>query len=122
MVGVLFYIMSIARLGGLASFISRPVLCGFAFGLAITIIVKQLPIVLGVSLHSSSIGALTIALLVNAKHWHLASLATASVALAALILLRKAPSLPGDFLVLAGGICASTLLDLPHMASPVSAP
>jgi len=113
MVGVLFCIMSIARLGGLASFISRPVLRGFAFGLAITIIVKQLPIILGVSLHSSSIGALTIALLANAKHWHLASLATASVALAALILLRKAPSLPGAFLVLAGGICASTLLDLP---------
>jgi MFS superfamily sulfate permease-like transporter len=122
MVGVLFCIMSMARLGGLASFISRPVLRGFAFGLAITIIVKQLPIVLGVSLHSSSIGALTIALLANAKHWHLASLATASVALAALILLRKAPSLPGAFLVLAGGYAHRHCWTCPRMASPLSAP
>ncbi|WP_150293773.1 SulP family inorganic anion transporter [Sphingobium estronivorans] len=55
MVGAMFCTMAVARLGGLASFISRPVLRGFAFGLAITIIVKQLPIVVGLP---PTIGAL----------------------------------------------------------------
>ncbi|MBF7013732.1 SulP family inorganic anion transporter [Novosphingobium resinovorum] len=113
MVGVLFCVISAARLGGLASFISRPVLRGFAFGLAITIIVKQLPVALGVSLHSSSIGALLIALLRGFAQWHLASLATAAFALATLLLLRKVPAVPGAFVVLVGGVGSSMLLDLP---------
>ena len=41
--GLLFVAAAAARLGGLTGFISRPVLRGFAFGLAITIILKQLP-------------------------------------------------------------------------------
>ncbi|WP_176594061.1 SulP family inorganic anion transporter [Sphingobium sp. EM0848] len=113
MVGAMFCIMAAARLGGLASFISRPVLRGFAFGLAITIIIKQLPIVVGLPLHGSTIGALLLALLEKAGSWHLASIATALAALAALLLLRRMPSLPGAFLVLVGGIGASALLDLP---------
>ena len=115
MVGGIFCIMAAARLGGLAGFISRPVLRGFAFGLALTIIVKQLPVVTGLPLHEPTIGALLLALLENAGRWHIASLATALIALAALIALRRAPSLPGAFLVLAGGVGASALLDLPAL-------
>ena len=113
MVGAMFCVLAAARLGGLASFISRPVLRGFAFGLAITIIIKQLPIVVGLPLHRPTIGALLLALIDAAGQWHMASVATACCALAALLLLRRVPWLPGAFLVLAGGIGASMLLDLP---------
>ncbi|HEX7783057.1 MAG TPA: SulP family inorganic anion transporter [Sphingobium sp.] len=112
-VGLLFCLMAIARLGGLASFISRPVLRGFAFGLAITIIIKQLPIVVGLPIHGASIFSLLAALVEAIPHWHLASIATALTALAALLALRSMPAIPGAFLVLAGGIAASFLLRLP---------
>ncbi len=113
MVGILFCTMGAARLGAFTSFISRPVLRGFAFGLAITIIIRQLPIAAGMPLHASSTGTLLLALLASINEWHIASLATALTALIALLLLRKAPSLPGAFLVLAGGIGAAYLFNLP---------
>lgn len=113
MTGAMFCVMAAAGLGGLASFISRPVLRGFAFGLAITIIIKQLPIVVGLPLHESNVGALLLTLLGNFTHWHMASVATAFAALVVLLLLRRVPSVPGAFLVLACGIGASMLMDLP---------
>lgn len=113
MVGAIFCLLAGARLGGLASFISRPVLRGFAFGLAITIIIKQLPVIVGLPIHQSSVGALLLALFASVAHWDIASIITALAALAALLLLRRMPSLPGAFIVLVGGIGASAWLDLP---------
>src|SRR5450830_2080324 len=46
--GVFFLLAWLARLGSITEFIATPVLRGFSFGLAIVIIVKQLPSVLGV--------------------------------------------------------------------------
>ena len=115
LVGAIFCVMAAARLGGLASFISRPVLRGFAFGLAITIIIKQLPVIVGVPLHRFAIGPLLLTLLENAGRWHVASIMTALAALAMLLILRRVPALPGAFLVLAAGIGASVLLDLPAL-------
>lgn len=43
MVGLIFLGLAVAHAGSFAGFVSRPVLRGFAFGLAITIIVGQLP-------------------------------------------------------------------------------
>ena len=48
MVGVLALVAGLCRLGFLASFISEPVLKGFIIGLALTIIVGQLPKLFGV--------------------------------------------------------------------------
>ena len=42
----------LARLGFLASFISEPVIKGFIVGLALTIIIGQVPKLLGVEKHS----------------------------------------------------------------------
>lgn len=58
LVGITFGLVALGRLSGLANFISRPVLRGFAFGLALTIIVKQLPMVVGLKLHDKDIGEL----------------------------------------------------------------
>jgi hypothetical protein len=40
LVGLCFLVAALARLGGLTGFVSRPVLRGFAFGLAVTIILR----------------------------------------------------------------------------------
>lgn len=112
--GLLFLLASLLRLGGLTGFISRPVLRGFAFGLAITIIVRQLPVVAGVSVHAPDIARIGVALIAALPHWHPASIGTGCAALAALLLLRRYPVLPGSFLVLAAGIAVSWLFGLPQ--------
>jgi MFS superfamily sulfate permease-like transporter len=38
-----FLLAGVARLGAICSFIAKPVLRGFAFGLALTIVLRQLP-------------------------------------------------------------------------------
>lgn len=48
MVGVLCLIAGVLRLGFIANFLSKPVIVGFMHGLAVVIIVAQLPKVLGV--------------------------------------------------------------------------
>lgn len=113
MVGVIFGIAALARLGGLASFVSRPVLRGFAFGLAITIIIKQTPVLVGAPVHAANLAELLLGLFAGIGQWHGASVLTGLVALALLLALRTVPAAPGAFLVLIGGIGASILFDLP---------
>jgi high affinity sulfate transporter 1 len=55
-VGALFLLFGLLRLGWVASFLSRPVLQGFTQGIALTVIVGQLPTLLGTS---SAFGAKT---------------------------------------------------------------
>lgn len=108
MSGALFLVAAIARLGGVTGFISRPVLRGFALGVAITIILHQLPIVTGVKPHAGGI----VALLASAPHWHRWSVATGAAALVTLLMLRRFPAIPGAPIVLVAGIAASALLGL----------
>lgn len=112
LVGGLFLAAFVARLGGLAGFISRPVLRGFAFGLAVTIIVRQLPILVGAPVHAPDIFRLTAALATAAPAWNLTSLGIGLAALACLLALKRRPRLPGAFLVLAAGVGASYVFNL----------
>ena len=112
LVGALFLLASIARLGGFAGFISRPVLRGFAFGLAVTIIIRQLPSLVGTPVQAPDIFRLTTGLVEAASSWNLISLAVGLIALAALLMLKRRPGLPGAFLVLAAGVGASYAFNL----------
>ena len=112
--GLLFLLAAACRFGGLTGFISRPVLRGFAFGLAITITVRQLPLLVGAPVHAPDIFRLAAALAAAAPAWNPASLVVGGIALATLLLLRRAPFIPGAFLVLVAGVAASYLLGLPE--------
>lgn len=111
-VGLLFLGFGLFRLGSLASFISRPVLRGFAFGLAVTIIVGQLPKLTGIAVPSGPIWAKLTALAAALPQWHLASLALGGAALAALLALRRLPQLPAALLVILAGIALDRFADL----------
>jgi MFS superfamily sulfate permease-like transporter len=111
--GIGFLVAAIARLGSLTGFISRPVLRGFAFGLAVTIIIRQLPILAGVPVHAPDILRLAIALFAAASRWNFPSIVCGTIALGALLRLRRHPAIPGAFLMLASGVAASWLLGLP---------
>jgi MFS superfamily sulfate permease-like transporter len=111
-VGLFFLGFAVFRLGGLAGFISRPVLRGFAFGLALTIIIGQLPKLVAVAAPSGPIWTKLTALAAALPQWHLASLLLGGGALAALLALRRVPQLPAALLVIVAGIALSQLADL----------
>ena len=107
-VAALFAGASVLQLGNLTQMISRPVLRGFAFGVAVTIILRQLPAALGVQVAGGSPWAE----LRNLAGWNGWSLGVSAVALAAYVGLRRFRAVPGAFMVLLVGILASHSLDL----------
>ncbi|WP_245824471.1 SulP family inorganic anion transporter [Sphingomonas azotifigens] len=113
MVGAAFLLAALLRLGALAGFVSRPVLRGFAFGLAITIVLRQVPTILGLHGLVGDVATLTLDLVHALPRTNAASLLAGLAALAGLFLLRRWPALPGALIVLAAGIAASVAFDLP---------
>ena len=102
--GVFFLIAGLAKLGAVSSLIAKPVLRGFALGLALTIVVKQLPQVLAVQPAHSDFFRLVFDLAASWRHWNLAG---AAMAIAALVLMRvfsRWRAVPAALLVIVAGI------------------
>lgn len=112
-VGVFFLVGSLTRVGNLSGFISRPVLKGFALGLAVTIILRQMPLLLGVHVPAHALPAFVADLARALPQASGASLATGLGALAVLAVLRRWRAVPAAFLVLVGSIALSAAFDLP---------
>lgn len=128
--GGLFCLAALFRLGGLTGFISRPVLKGFSFGLAITIIIHQLPELLGIPASGSNLLAYLGSIFSHLPQAHAASLSLGCLSLAFLLLLKRFPAVPGPLIVLVCGVLLSSFVDLgghgvalvgtvtPHLALP----
>ncbi len=112
--GLFFLIAGLARMGNITDFIAKPVLRGFAFGLAIIIIVKQCASVVGIHPPNGDMLRFVSALLGQAAHWNLAGIAIGSVALALLFLLARFKHVPGGLIVIVLGIAASKWIDFPQ--------
>jgi MFS superfamily sulfate permease-like transporter len=110
--GAFFLVAGLARAGGLASFISRPVLHGFSFGIAVTITIKQLPAMLGVKGGAMAALPLLLSLLRALPHWHFAPLLLGAAALAILGWLRRYPAIPAQVLMVGAGILLSACVDM----------
>lgn len=104
----------VAGLGRLSAFVSRPVLRGFSFALAATIIIKQLPVILGVSVDGANPLMLLVHLLAALPHWSWWSLAAGLAALLLMLILTKTTRLPAAFIVLAAGVALAYGFDLSH--------
>lgn len=102
-----------AKLGALAGFISRPVLRGFTLGIAITITVKQLPALTGVTGGPHGTLPLLLHVLRALPQWHFYALLLGVVALGAILLLRRISNLPAPALILAAGVALGAVLNLP---------
>jgi SulP family sulfate permease len=111
--GILAVVAGLLRLGFLASFISEPVLKGFIIGLALTIIVGQLPKVFGVEKGEGNFFEQLWDLLTELGG---TSGLTLLVGLASLVLVvvlkERAPVVPGSLVAVALGILAVRLFDL----------
>jgi len=110
--GGFFLLAGLLKLGGVTSFIAKPVLRGFAFGLALTIILKQLAAVVGVHLSDNNLIRFLPQLIEQWPSWNWPAALVAAVALCVLWLCARIPRLPGGLLVVVLGIAGGQLLDL----------
>jgi MFS superfamily sulfate permease-like transporter len=111
--GGLFLLAGAFRLGSVTSFIAKPVLRGFAFGLALTIILKQVASVVGVHLTETNLVRFAPQLFEQLPQWNWPAAAVAAVALVLLGVFSRFPRVPGGLLVVVIGIAAGQWLDLP---------
>ncbi|MFZ6718639.1 SulP family inorganic anion transporter [Undibacterium sp. Ji49W] len=113
--GVFFIFAGMARLGGISDFIAKPVLRGFAFGLAVVIIFKQFAHVVGVHTHHTDMIRFSYELLSQIHIWNWVSIAVGMAALLVLFGLARLPRMrymPGGLLVIFLGILAGKWLNL----------
>jgi MFS superfamily sulfate permease-like transporter len=108
--GMAFALFGALRLGAMSNLIARPVLRGYAFGLALVIAVKQWPTIAGMHTESSGFFALIAELARGYASWQLPSLSCGLAALLGLFLLERVPRVPGALVVIIGGIAAAPWL------------
>jgi MFS superfamily sulfate permease-like transporter len=113
MTGLFFLLAGLFKLGSVTSFIAKPVLRGFAFGLALTIILKQVASVVGVHLSDANLVRFLPQLLEQLPQWNWVAASVGAVALALLWLFGRLRRLPGGLLVVVIGIAAGQWLELP---------
>ena len=117
--GLAFLAAGAMRLGSICSFISKPVLRGFSFGLALVIIVKQLPKLTVTHTVADAAPAIAWQLLAALPQWNWSALSLGALSLLALAAFARLPKLPGALLVIATGIAASQALHLADRGVPV---
>lgn len=116
--GALLVLLAVTRQGQLSSYISRPVLKGFGFALAVSIVVKQLPDAMGFLVPADAAGdpvSLLFFALTHASLWHLPTLAVALLAGALMVWLRRWPQIPASLLVMVLAIGLAPWLDWPGL-------
>ena len=111
--GVAALLAGAARLGFLSNFISEPVVKGFIVGLAIIIIVSQLPVLLGLERGTGDIFAQLDHLVGDIPETDTTALAIGGASLVVLLALRRwARMLPAALIVVLGSVVAVRVLGL----------
>ncbi|HEY6571122.1 MAG TPA: sulfate permease [Candidatus Limnocylindrales bacterium] len=112
-VGLLLTAGGITKLGFIADFLTKSVVTGFIFGLAITILVGQLPKILGVASVSGSVPDQLRQLVDELPDTNPWTLAVGLSALVLILVLRAiSRKIPGALIALLLGLAAVPLLDL----------
>ena len=113
LVGAVLVLASLLRLGFIANFISEPVLIGFKAGIALVIVLDQLPKLLGVHFHK---GTFIHNLLATVRSIPETSMPTLAVGLTMIIMLvaleHFLPRLPAPLIAVSAGILGTKLLAL----------
>lgn len=108
--GAAFLLAGGLRLGAMSNLIARPVLRGFAFGLALVIALKQWPHLVGLQAHAGGFVPLLVEVVRGVGAWQTASLGCGLGALLVLFACERIPRVPGTLVVILGGIAASPWL------------
>ncbi len=101
------FLASVLRLGFLADFLSRTVLVGFLSGVGLSLLLGELPDMLGLTLTSRTLLPRQLELVHALPQTHLLTLLTAASVLALILVFeRVAPKLPGSLIAVALAIAA----------------
>ena len=109
--GVAFVLAAALRLGAISHLIARPVLRGYAFGLALVIAVRQWPHLVNLHAHNTGFFPLIAEMLRARASWQWPSLGCGLAALAGLFALERAPRVPAALTVIVASIAASPWLN-----------
>src|SRR5262245_18794443 len=113
LVAAILLLASLLRLGFIANFISEPVLIGFKAGIALVIVLDQIPNLLGVHFPKGSFLHNLLATLQAIPHTSLATLAVGIVMIVLLVgIARFLPRVPAPLIVVAIGIASVPLFQL----------
>jgi SulP family sulfate permease len=111
--GLLFVVAGLFKLGFITAFLSKPVMEGFVFGLAIFVTISQLPKLFGLEKGDGDSIQQLGHLIRNLGDTSLTTFAVGAGALAVLFLLERfLPKLPGGLILLVAAIAISAALDL----------
>ena len=105
--GFAFALSGVFKLGAMSNLIARPVLRGYTFGLAIIIVLKQWPHIVGMHAASGSFLPLLAETLSRTEAWQAPSLGCGLAALILLFVIERIPRVPGPLVVIVAGIAAS---------------
>lgn len=113
LVGVILVVAALLRFGFVANFISDPVLTGFKAGIAIVIVLDQLPKLFGIRVVKGSFFHNVIELLGGLTHISMATVVVGAVTLVVLVTLERFyPKSPVPLIAVALGIAGVGLLGL----------
>ncbi len=112
-VGVMLVAAGVARLGFVADFLTKSVVTGFIFGLAITIVIGQIPKLLGVPAGGGSVPDQLRTIVAELPDTNPYTLAVGLTSLVVILVLRAiSPRIPGPLIALVIGLVAVPLLGL----------
>jgi len=113
LVGAILVLAALLRLGFVANFISEPVLVGFKAGIALVIVLDQLPKLLGIHFPKGSFVHNVAAIAKGIPAASMATVAVGAVMIAILVVVeRRLPGAPAPLIAVACGIAATSLLGL----------
>jgi high affinity sulfate transporter 1 len=112
--GLVCMVAGLARLGFITELLSKPIRYGYMNGIALTVLISQLPKLFGFSVESDGLlqdlVAIPKAILDGMTHWITFSVGTGT--LAAILLLKRRPRVPGILLAVVGATIVVGVLDL----------
>jgi SulP family sulfate permease len=111
--GLVLAATGLLRVAWLAEFLSKPIVTGFVFGLTLTIVIGELPTLLGIPKPPGNLIGLLARTLKNIDETHSATAVVGGLALLCIFGGRRlAPRVPWGLVVVIAGVAASRLLDL----------
>jgi SulP family sulfate permease len=121
--GIAALLAGVLRLGFLANFISEPVLKGFIVGLALTILIGQVPKLLGIEKGDGDFFQQLWHVLAHLGDTKGAILLVGALSLAVILALRRfVPAVPGSLVAVGLGIAAVKIFDLDHHGVAIVGP
>ena len=113
--GLVCVLAGVLKLGFITELLSKPIRYGYMNGIALTVLISQVPKLLGFSIEGEgplrSIWAIVNAIANGAINW--TAFAVGAAALVAILLLKGSKLLPGVLIAVVGATVAVDLLDLP---------